>query len=177
MASRELRKNRSSSSLVEMENVEITSRTVPPLSQHRHWWDWDLGQGALRLCSPVLPPQSCWPFSHVLLPVPVLFLSTEGTVPSVAARSCVMSIKSSKGVWTVHCTFRLSFSPAHSSGFLGANCFLALFPSLFCCLWIGERMALNLSLLRAVAGPVNLPANETSRVVLSHKPLPLPGAS
>lgn len=39
-------------------------------------------------------------------------------------------------------------------------------------------MTPNLSLLRAVAGPVNLPANETSReVVVSHKPLPLPGAS
>lgn len=30
------------------------SRTVSSLSQHRHWWDWDLSQGALGAmwCSP-----------------------------------------------------------------------------------------------------------------------------
>lgn len=48
---------------------------------------------------------------------------------------------------TARCIYRLLFSPKHSSGFLRASSFPALFLSLSCCLWTGERMTPNLLFL------------------------------
>lgn len=52
------------------------------------------------------------------------------------------------------------FPLAHSSGCLWPDCFLPSVLTLFCCLWIGERMTLNLLFLRVVTTPLNLKDNK-----------------
>lgn len=80
----------------------------------------------------------------------------------------VLSTNSRRGMDIVHCIYKLLLSPTHSSGCLWPDRFLALFLSLFCCLWIGERTTPNLLFLRVVADPLNLRANEIVAGKLYH---------